>query len=83
MAADRKRPPDVSIAASASAEELRFETQPEVDVGSVGSGARDSRHSTRRNNIDSPVRPGKVYRRVFAATEVSGRLLEEHGESER
>jgi hypothetical protein len=83
MAIERERRSDVSIAASASAEELRFETEPEVDVRSVGSGARDSRHSTRRDNVDSPVRPGKVYRRVFAATEVTARLLEGDGQSER
>jgi hypothetical protein len=53
------------------------------DVSIVGSGAWGSRHSTRRNNVDSPVRPGKVYRRVFAATEVSGRLLEGDSEGER
>jgi hypothetical protein len=83
MVGDPQRRPDVSIAASASAEELRFETRPEVDVGTVGSGARDSSRSTRRHNLDSPVRPGKVYRRVFAATEVSGRLLAGGGQDER
>jgi hypothetical protein len=83
MAGDRKWRPDVSITASASAEELRFETQPEVDLSSVGSGPRDSRHSARRSNVDKPVRPGKLYRRVFAATEVSGRLLEGDSRSER
>ena len=73
---DESQRPDVSIAASASAEELRFETQPQVDLSTVGSRAQESRRS-RRINVDSPVRPGKIYREVFAATEVSARLPEE------
>jgi hypothetical protein len=67
---------DVEIVASAAADELRFDTQPEVRVSFPGTGNRDSRQVTRRQNIDTPVQPGKTYRRVFAATRISSRLLD-------
>jgi hypothetical protein len=67
---------DVEIVASATADELRFDTQPEVRVTFPGTGNRDSRQVTRRQNIDTPVQPGKTYRRVFVATRISSRLLD-------
>jgi len=68
------READVEIVASAAADELRFDTQPEVRVSFPGTGDRDSRQMTRRQNIDAPVRPGKTYRRVFVATRITSRL---------
>jgi hypothetical protein len=68
--------PDVEIVASAAADELRFDTQPEVRVSFPGTGNRDSRQVTRRQNIDTPVQPGKTYRRVLVATRISSRLLD-------
>jgi hypothetical protein len=67
---------DVEIVASAAAAELRFDTEPAVTVRYFGTGKRDSRQVTKRRNVDSPVQPGKVYRRVFAATRISSRLLD-------
>jgi hypothetical protein len=67
---------DVEIVASAAADELRFDTQPEVRVSFPGTGNRDSRQVTRRENIDTPVQPGKTYRRVFVSTRISSRLLD-------
>lgn len=66
---------DVEIAASAAAEELRFNTDPKLTVRFPGTGKRDARQVTKRRNVDSPVQPGKTYRRVFAATRISSRLL--------
>jgi hypothetical protein len=65
---------DVEIVASAAAAELRFDTQPEVRVSFPGTGDRDSRQVTTRQNIDTPVQPGKTYRRVFVATRITSRL---------
>jgi hypothetical protein len=67
---------DVEIVASAAADELRFDTQPEVRVSFPGTGKRDSRQVTGRQNIDSPVQAGKTYRRVFVATRITSRLLD-------
>jgi hypothetical protein len=67
---------DVEIVASATAAELRFDTEPVVRVRYFGTGKRDSRQVTTRRNVDSPVQPGKTYRRVFAETHISSRLLD-------
>jgi hypothetical protein len=67
---------DVEIVASAAAAELRFRTEPEVRVSFPGTGARESRQVTRRQHIDTPVHPGKTYRRVFVETRISSRLLD-------
>ena len=53
--------------------------QPEVRIRFPGSGERDSGQTTSRRNVDSPVEPGKTYRRVFAATRIYSRLLDENG----
>jgi hypothetical protein len=76
MAGDRAAEADIEIVASAAADGLRFETQPEVRVSFPGTGTRDSRQLTRRRNIDTPVQPGKTYRQVFVATRISSRLVD-------
>ena len=76
MADDGAPEADVEIVASAAASKLRFDTQPEVDVSFPGSGNRDSRQLTRRQNIDTPVQPDKTYCRVFVTTRISSRLLD-------
>jgi hypothetical protein len=75
MPRSRASEPDVEIVASAVAED-RFDTEPKVTVRFPGTGKRDSRQVTNRRNVDSPVQPGKRYRRVFAATRISSRLLD-------
>jgi len=67
---------DIEIVASAAADELRFDTEPEVRVTFPGTGGRDSRQVTRRENVDTPVQPGKTYREVFVVTRISSRLLD-------
>jgi hypothetical protein len=71
--------PDIEIVARVRADELRFDAEPEVEIRFPGSGKRDSRQVTTRKNIDKPIRPGKTYRRVFVATRLSTRLLDEDG----
>jgi hypothetical protein len=68
---------DIEIVASAAADELRFNTRPEVEVRFPGTGERDSRQVTRRQNIDTPVQPGKTYRRVSVTTRISSRLRDD------
>jgi hypothetical protein len=79
MAVDRARVADVEIIASAAADELRFDGDPKVRVSFPGAGKRDSRQVTTRQNVDTPVQPGKTYRRVSAATRISSRLLDRDG----
>jgi hypothetical protein len=76
MPGDRAREADIEIVASAAADELRFDTEPKVRVRFPGTGKLDSRQGTRRQNIDTPVQPGKTYQRVFVATRISSRLLD-------
>jgi hypothetical protein len=67
---------DVEIIASAAADKLRFHSEPEVRVSFPGTGERDSRQITSRRNIDTPVQPGKRYRRVVVTTQISSRLVD-------
>jgi hypothetical protein len=76
MAHEHEPPPDVEIAASARAKEVRFDAAPVVRVRFPGTGERDSRQVTTRQNVDSPVEPGRTYRRVVAGTHISSRLLD-------
>jgi hypothetical protein len=71
--------PDIEIVARVRADELRFDAEPEVEIRFPGSGKRDSRQVTTRKNIDKPIKPGETYRRVFVATRISTRLLDEDG----
>jgi len=59
MAGDDAREADVEIVASAAADELRFDTKPHLRVRFPGTGRRDSRQVTRRENVDTPV-PGEA-----------------------
>jgi hypothetical protein len=67
---------DIEIIASAAADELRFDTQPQVRVRFSGTGKRDSRQVTGRENIDTPVQPRNTHHPVFIATRISSRLLD-------
>ena len=67
---------DVAIVARVTAEELRFESRPEVRTDVQGAGEGGACRATTRRNVDSPVQPGKSYRRVFAATRLSACLAE-------
>jgi hypothetical protein len=75
MASDDAPEPDVEIAASAAADELRFQARPEVRVSFPGTGQRNSHQVTKRQNIDTPVQPGRTYREVVVATRIASRLL--------
>jgi hypothetical protein len=72
--------PDIEIVARVRADELRFDAEPEVEIRFPGSGKRDSQQVTTRRNIDKPIKADKTYRRVFVATRISTRLLDEDGD---
>jgi hypothetical protein len=76
MQPDEEPTADVEIVASAAADELSFQSKPEVRVAFPGTGVRDSRQITIRRNIDTPVQPGKLYRRVVVTTQISSRLVD-------
>ena len=64
----------IEIVASAAADELRFDDEPSVQVRFPGTGRRNSDQETERLNLDTPVRPGKTYRRVVVTTRITLRL---------
>ena len=76
MQPDEEPTADIEIVASAAADELSFHSEPEVRVTFPGTGERDSRQITIRRNIDTPVQPGKLYRRVVVTTQISSRVVE-------
>jgi len=82
---DQHRGADVSIIASARADELRFGARPRTDTRFPGVGERDSQKTTTKRNLDSPVQVRRTYRQVFAVTRICSRLIEdiEAGSSDR
>ena len=83
MQPEDELPGDVEIVASAAADELRFHSEPEVRVSFPGTGERNSSQITSRTNIDTPVQPGKLYRRVVVTTRISSRLVDWSGSTTR
>jgi hypothetical protein len=76
MSAGEHHEADVAISASASADELCFETRPASRTRFPGRGKGEFEQTTTRRNIGSPVEAQRRYRRVFAATRISSRLIE-------
>lgn len=70
---DREGGPDIEIAATVHADELRFHARPSVQVSFSNPGP--SAQETARENIDSPVGPGKVYRGVRVSTQITSSVL--------
>ncbi|HEY0021040.1 MAG TPA: hypothetical protein VGC13_32360 [Longimicrobium sp.] len=68
--AEPGRAPDILIAASATAREVRFESQPQIRIGLNGCAALDSVVTTRRENLPDPVQPGVAYRDVRVGVEI-------------
>ena len=68
------RRPDLLIVASASAREVRFESQPRAQVRLTGCAALDTVIVTERTNLPDPVQPGVTYRDVRVGIEIRGWL---------
>jgi hypothetical protein len=65
--------PTIVLRASVSAREVRFASQPRIEVRLCG-GILDSVKVLERRNLPDPVQPGVTYRDVFIAVEILGHL---------
>jgi hypothetical protein len=65
--------PAIILRASASAREVRFASQPRIQVRLCG-GVLDSVRVLERRNLPDPVQPGVTYRDVYIAVEILGHL---------
>jgi hypothetical protein len=69
-----ERAPDVEIAATVKAKELRFECKPEVRIGAYADAPASAEHVSERENLPDEVKPGVTYRDVAVRWRVSARL---------
>ncbi len=65
--------PAIVLRAAASAREVRFASQPRIQVRLCG-GLLDSVRVVERRNLPDPVQPGVTYRDVYIAVEILGHL---------
>jgi hypothetical protein len=72
-----ERPPDVEIAASVKADELRFERKPEIDVVPYANAPASVERESERRNLPSEVEEGVTYRRVSVRWAIGVRLEDE------
>lgn len=68
------RTPDVRIVASATAREVRFRSEPRLQVTTGGCAALDTVRVLERRNLPDPVRSDVTYRDVAVAVEILGHL---------
>ena len=68
------REPDVEIAASVRADEVRFECKPEVRVGAYANAPATAESVSERENLPDEVEPGVTYRNVSVRWRLAARL---------
>ena len=68
------REPDVEIAASVRADEVRFECKPEVRVGAYANAPATAELVSERENLPDEVEPGVTYRDVSVCWRLAARL---------
>ena len=68
------REPDVEIAASVRADEVRFECKPEVRVGAYANAPATAELVSERENLADEVEPGVTYRDVSVRWRLAARL---------
>jgi hypothetical protein len=68
------REPDVEIAASVRADEVRFECKPEVRVGAYANAPATAELVSERDNLPDEVEPGVTYRDVSVRWRLAARL---------
>jgi hypothetical protein len=68
------REPDVEIAASARADELRVECKPEVRVRAYSNAPATAQSVSDRENLPDEVQPGITYRDVSVRWRLAARL---------
>jgi hypothetical protein len=69
-----EREPDVEIAASVRADEVRFECKPEVRVGAHANAPATAESVSERENLPDEVEPGVTYRNVSVRWRLAARL---------
>jgi len=73
-AGDSAARPTVAVRARADIREVRFETQPRIEIRTTGCVGLDSVVTTERVNLPDPVQPGVTYRDVRVGTEIRAHL---------
>ena len=68
------REPDVEMAASVRADEVRFECKPEVRVGAYADAPASAESVSERENLPDEVEPGITYRNVSVRWRLAARL---------
>jgi hypothetical protein len=68
------REPDVEIAASARADEVRFECKPDVRVRAYANAPATAESVSERENLPDEVQPGITYRNVSVRWRLAARL---------
>jgi hypothetical protein len=68
------REPDVEIAASARADEVRFECKPEVRVRAYADAPATAESVSERENLPDELEPGVTYRNVSVRWRLAARL---------
>jgi hypothetical protein len=68
------REPDVEIAASVRADEVRFECKPDVRVGAQANAPATAESVSERENLPDEVQPGVTYRNVSVRWRLAARL---------
>jgi hypothetical protein len=69
-----ERPPDVEIAATVRADELRFERKPEVEVVPYSNAPASVERESERDNLPPEVEEGVTYREVAIGWRIGVRL---------
>jgi hypothetical protein len=68
------REPDVEMAASARADEVRFACKPEVRVRAYADVPATAESVSERHNLPNEVEPGVTYRNVWVRWRLAARL---------
>jgi hypothetical protein len=71
------REPDIDLGANVRADKLRFEREPEAEVGFSGDPDAETASDTERENIPEEVEPGVTYRDVRVRWRATARLPEQ------
>jgi hypothetical protein len=69
-----EREPDVEIAATVRADELRFEFKPEVAVVARGDSPASAESGSERENLPDELEPGVTYRNIAVRWRAWARL---------
>jgi hypothetical protein len=77
----RPRAPDIELAASIEADELRFDEPPETEVRFFGEPGHESASGSDRTNLPDKVEAGVRYRNVRVDYRLASRLTEPAGRS--